>query len=72
MAKKEVLVSICDRCEREVITPTADLKTKDLLLPNGWITISIKSRTHDLVDMDLCSECGAPVLRAASRGDIRI
>lgn len=71
MAKKEMLISICDRCDKQVMTPTAEFKKKDLMLPVGWINVSIKSRTHDLVGMDLCDDCGIPVLRAANKGDTK-
>lgn len=64
MAKVETLISECDRCGKEARTPTSSFKKGEAIIPNGWINVSIKTRTADLETMDLCDECGIPVLRA--------
>ena len=69
MAKKEMLISICDRCGKKEMTETASFQKNEAMIPNNWIHVSIKSRRSDISAMDLCDECGIPVLHAAHKGD---
>lgn len=71
MAKKEMLISVCDRCDKEVMTETAKYRKNELMIPTGWIHVSIKSKNSDLIAMDLCNDCSVPVLKAAHKGDVK-
>jgi hypothetical protein len=64
MAKKEMLISVCDRCDKQVMTETASIKKNEVYLPVGWVVVSMRSRTVDLLNLDLCNECSVPVLNA--------
>jgi hypothetical protein len=63
MAKKEMLLSECDRCGKTAMTETATFTKNERHLPNGWINVAIVGRKSDLITMDLCDECGVPVLK---------
>jgi hypothetical protein len=69
MSKKEVLLSICDRCHVEAETEVQKHRLghrKDrYLLPPGWINIAANTATHTVFEMDLCEESKAIVLEAA-------
>lgn len=68
MAKKEVLISICDSCSKEVISDIPTRLTKsDLLLPPDWVMVSVQSAKKDIFTSDLCDECKGPVLIAIGK-----
>lgn len=72
MSKKEVLLSVCDKCHVEVQTPLEKgrMGRKHYVLPPGWLNVSANTATHTVFEMDLCEECKVPVLAAA--GSARI
>lgn len=68
MARKEVLVSICDSCSKEVITDVPlRIAKSDLLLPPDWVVVSVQSAKKDIYTSDLCDECKGPVLTAIGK-----
>lgn len=67
--KKQILLSICDRCHFEAQSP---LEYKGLrhraqpyVLPPGWLHVSANTATHLIFEMDLCEDCKGIVLAAA-------
>lgn len=67
MAKREVLVSECDRCH---ITVQAPLVKKgrwkhDKVLPPGWLHVQGDTATHTVFAVDMCEDCKVVVLDAA-------
>jgi NAD-dependent SIR2 family protein deacetylase len=66
MGKKRVIVSTCDNCGTEVVNDDVVGKGA-LVLPDFWITISVKSRSKDLFESDLCGECKVPVLKVLGK-----
>lgn len=69
MARREVLLSVCDRCHTEeetVLEKKHRLGRKDrYVLPPGWLNVSGNTATHTVFDMDLCEDCKVVVLAAA-------
>lgn len=69
MSKKEVLLSICDRCHTEVQTEVQKHRLghrkEKYILPPGWLNVSGNTATHTVFDMDLCEDCKGAVLDAA-------
>lgn len=69
MAKKEVLFSVCDRCNSETRTDVDRVPGKPgpkgkTLLPVGWIHATAKSAfTPEVIAMDLCTECAKKMLK---------
>jgi hypothetical protein len=68
MAKKQVLLSICDRCHFEIHTALEKLgksRRDRYVLPPGWLNVSGNTATHTVFEMDLCEDCKGVVLDAA-------
>lgn len=69
MSKKEVLLSVCDKCHTEVQTILEKHRLghrKDkYVLPPGWMNLSANTATHTVFEMDLCEDCKIVVLEAA-------
>lgn len=69
MATKEMLLSECDRCGKTAMTETSVFKKNEKFLPDGWINVNIVGRRSDLISMDLCDDCGVPVLKELHRAE---
>jgi hypothetical protein len=68
MAKKQVLLSICDRCHFELQTALEKLgrgRKERFVLPPGWLHIQGDTSTHTVFERDLCEDCKGVVLDAA-------
>lgn len=68
MAKKQVLISICDRCHTEVESPFEKrriIHKERYVLPPGWLHVQGDTATHTVFEMDLCEDCKVIVLEAA-------
>lgn len=72
MAKRQVVVSTCDRCGREETTdfnkaPVS--RAEEFLLPEHWLHVAGNTRKTTVFSMDLCGECKMTVLEAAGAAD---
>jgi hypothetical protein len=72
MSKKQVLLSICDRCHTEVQSDLirADGRMRlgrksEFVLPPGWLHVEGNTTTHTVFEVDLCEVCKGVVLDAA-------
>lgn len=64
MAKKQVLVSTCDTCGKEVTTDFKPVPNRgEFELPDKWIHLRADTRTKNLLARDLCDECAKPILK---------
>jgi hypothetical protein len=67
MAKREVLLSVCDRCHTEEQAPLEKRlgRRHKFLLPPGWMNVAGNTATHTVFDIDLCEDCKGTVLASA-------
>lgn len=72
MAKREVVITTCDRCGKEEQSDPPKPGTKghldEFFLPEGWLHIRGNDRRKLLFEMQLCPGCTEPVLAAAGMG----
>jgi hypothetical protein len=75
LARKQVVLSTCDRCGTEVHN---DLHRKpysrkeELILPDGWLHVAGNTSTTVVFEMDLCDICKITVLEAAGHAPRKI
>lgn len=69
MARKEIIVTTCDKCygqekqDMQVKPGRADL----FQLPDGWLHITGNTKRSTVFEMDLCGSCKQDVIEAAGR-----
>jgi hypothetical protein len=67
MTTKEVLQSECDQCGKKEVFEPGPGRRAQILLPQGWLHVSGKTKSVDVFSMDLCDTCVAPVLAMAGK-----
>lgn len=67
MAKRKVVISVCDRCTKEVqMNLEKQAGRRDAyVLPKDWLHVAANTRNTTVFEMDLCDECKVYVLKAA-------
>jgi len=70
MAKKSVIVSICDTCGKELTQDFGPKKRGEFDLPKGWIHLRADSGTKSLMARDLCDECAKPIMQLIKQNGI--
>ena len=69
--KKQVVVSECDGCGKEVTFPVNSARDiEKTVLPSNWLYVQGITNLRTVFERDLCEECAKPVLGAAGAGMI--
>lgn len=73
MAKRQVILSTCDSCHKEEMSPLDKKSRRDELdLPKGWLHVEGSTATSTVFEMDLCADCKKSVLEAAGVATLRL